>query len=51
VTAAQIPEAGTLRVVVSEVGVPLIVLLALAVLFGAVLVVMRLRVRLRLVKR
>ena len=51
VTAAQIPEAGTLRVLVSEVGVPLIVLLALAVLFGVVLVAMRLRVRLRLVKR
>jgi uncharacterized integral membrane protein len=51
VTAAEIPEAGTLRVLFSEVGVPLTVLLALAVLLGAVLVAMRLRVRLRLVKR
>jgi D-alanyl-D-alanine carboxypeptidase (penicillin-binding protein 5/6) len=51
VTAASIPEAGTLRVFVSEVGVPLTVLLALAVLVGAVLVAMRLRVRLRVVKR
>jgi uncharacterized integral membrane protein len=51
VTGASIPEAGTLRVFVSEVGVPLTVLLALAVLVGAVLVAMRLRVRLRVVKR
>jgi serine-type D-Ala-D-Ala carboxypeptidase (penicillin-binding protein 5/6) len=51
VTGAEIPEAGTLRVLFSEVGVPLTVLLALAVLLGALLVAMRLRVRLRLVKR
>jgi serine-type D-Ala-D-Ala carboxypeptidase (penicillin-binding protein 5/6) len=51
VTAAEIPEAGTLRVFVSEVGVPLTVLLALGVLFAVVLLAMRLRVRLRLVKR
>jgi serine-type D-Ala-D-Ala carboxypeptidase (penicillin-binding protein 5/6) len=51
VTAAAVPEAGTLRVLVSKLGVPLTVLIALAVLIGAVLVAMRLRVRLRLVKR
>ena len=51
VTAAEIPEAGTLRVIFAEVGVPLTVLIAFAVLLGAVLVAMRLRVRLRVVKR
>jgi hypothetical protein len=51
VTAGEVPEAGTLRVLVSKLGVPLFVLIALAVLIGAVLLTMRLRVRLRLVKR
>jgi serine-type D-Ala-D-Ala carboxypeptidase (penicillin-binding protein 5/6) len=51
VTAAQIPEAGTLRVLFSELGLVLTLLLAAAVLLGAVLVAMRLRVRLRVVKR
>ncbi len=51
ITAAEVPEAGTLRVLLSEVGVPLILLFALVLLLGVVLVVMRLRVRLRLVKQ
>jgi serine-type D-Ala-D-Ala carboxypeptidase (penicillin-binding protein 5/6) len=51
VTAAEIPEAGTLRVLFSELGLVLTLLLAAAVLLGATLVAMRLRVRLRLVKR
>ena len=51
VTAAEVPEAGTLRVLLSEVGVPLILLFALVLLLGVVLVAMRLRVRLRLVKQ
>jgi serine-type D-Ala-D-Ala carboxypeptidase (penicillin-binding protein 5/6) len=51
VTAAEVPEVGTLRVLFSEVGLVLTLLLAAAVLLGAVLVAMRLRVRLRLVKR
>ena len=51
VTAAEIPEAGTLRVLLSEMGVPLTVLLALAVALGALLLVLRLRLRLRLVKQ
>lgn len=51
VTAAEVPGAGTLRVLLSEIGVPLTVLLVLAILLGAVLVAMRSRVRLRLVKR
>jgi D-alanyl-D-alanine carboxypeptidase (penicillin-binding protein 5/6) len=51
VTAAEIPEAGTLRVLFSELGLVLTLLFSAAVLLGAVLVAMRLRVRLRLVKR
>jgi D-alanyl-D-alanine carboxypeptidase (penicillin-binding protein 5/6) len=51
VTAAEVPEAGTLRVLLSEVGVPLTLLFALVLLVAAVLLAMRLRVRLRLVKR
>ena len=51
VTEAAVPEAGTLRVLLSEVGVPLTVLFAFVLLVGAVLLAMRLRVRLRLVKR
>jgi serine-type D-Ala-D-Ala carboxypeptidase (penicillin-binding protein 5/6) len=51
VTATDVPEAGTLRVVTSVLGVPLTVLAVLAILLGAVLVSLRLRVRFRLVKR
>jgi serine-type D-Ala-D-Ala carboxypeptidase (penicillin-binding protein 5/6) len=51
VTARDVPEAGTARVLLSELGVPLTVLLVLAILLGAALVATRLRVRLRLVKR
>jgi D-alanyl-D-alanine carboxypeptidase (penicillin-binding protein 5/6) len=51
VTEDEVPEAGTLRVLVSKVGVPLTLLFALVLLLGAVLLLMRMRVRLRLVKR
>jgi hypothetical protein len=51
VTATDVPEAGTLRVVTSVLGVPLTVLAVLAILLGAVLLSLRLRVRFRLVKR
>ena len=51
VTAAEVPEAGTLRVLLSEVGVPLTLLFVLVLLLAVVLLAMRLRVRLRLVKR
>jgi D-alanyl-D-alanine carboxypeptidase (penicillin-binding protein 5/6) len=51
VTAADVPRAGTLRVLVSVLGVPLTVLLVLAILLGAALAATRLRVRVRLVKR
>lgn len=51
VTAADVPGAGTLRVLLSVLGVPLTVLLVLAILLGAALAALRLRVRLRLVRR
>jgi serine-type D-Ala-D-Ala carboxypeptidase (penicillin-binding protein 5/6) len=50
VTASNIPEAGTMRVLISVLGVPLTVLLVLAILLGAVLVVVGLRTRVRLVR-
>ena len=51
VTALEVPKAGTLRVLVSVLGVPLTVLAVLAILIGAALLILRLRVRFRLVKR
>jgi serine-type D-Ala-D-Ala carboxypeptidase (penicillin-binding protein 5/6) len=51
VTATEVPEAGTLRVLISQLGVPLTVLLVLAILLGAVLLAIRLRLRLRLVRQ
>jgi D-alanyl-D-alanine carboxypeptidase (penicillin-binding protein 5/6) len=51
VTAAEVPKAGTLRVLVSVLGVPLTVLAVLAILIGVVLVTLRLRARFRLVSR
>jgi D-alanyl-D-alanine carboxypeptidase (penicillin-binding protein 5/6) len=51
VTATGVPDAGTLRVVTSVLGVPLTVLAVLAILIAAALVILRVRVRLRPVKR
>jgi serine-type D-Ala-D-Ala carboxypeptidase (penicillin-binding protein 5/6) len=51
VTATEVPEAGTARVLLSVLGVPLTVLILLAILLGVALVALRLRVRLRLVRR
>jgi serine-type D-Ala-D-Ala carboxypeptidase (penicillin-binding protein 5/6) len=52
VTASDVPEAGTVRVLTSVLGVPLTVLLVLAILLGAVLVALTLRRRrVRLVRR
>jgi serine-type D-Ala-D-Ala carboxypeptidase (penicillin-binding protein 5/6) len=51
VTAAEVPEAGTLRVLVSVLGVPLTVLAVLAILLVAALLSLRLRARFRLVNR
>ena len=50
VTATEVPGAGTLRVVTSVVGVPLTLLAGLAILLAAVLIAMRIRLRLRLVR-
>ena len=51
VTASNVPETGTVRVLISVLGVPLTVLLVLAILLGAVLVVVGLRTRVRLVRQ
>jgi hypothetical protein len=51
VTAEAVPDAGTLRMLVSVLGVPLTVIAVLAILLGVALLALRLRVRLRLVKR
>jgi serine-type D-Ala-D-Ala carboxypeptidase (penicillin-binding protein 5/6) len=51
VTVTEIPDPGVLRVLLSEVGVPLTLLAVLAILLGAVLVAVRARTRLRLVRR
>jgi D-alanyl-D-alanine carboxypeptidase (penicillin-binding protein 5/6) len=50
VTAADVPGAGTLRVLVSVLGVPLTVLLALAILLAAILALLRLRIRIRIAR-
>jgi serine-type D-Ala-D-Ala carboxypeptidase (penicillin-binding protein 5/6) len=50
VTAAEVPRAGTLRVLLSEVGVPLTLLIVVAILALAVLAILRLRIRIRIVK-
>ena len=51
VTASDVPGAGTLRVLTSVLGVPLTVLLVLAILLGAALVAMGLRARVKLVRQ
>jgi D-alanyl-D-alanine carboxypeptidase (penicillin-binding protein 5/6) len=51
VTATDVPAAGTVRVLVSVLGVPLTVVAVLAILLGVVLLALRLRVRLRPVNR
>jgi hypothetical protein len=51
VTAAEVPKAGTARVLVSVLGVPLTVIAVLAILTGVALLILRLRVRFRLVQR
>jgi serine-type D-Ala-D-Ala carboxypeptidase (penicillin-binding protein 5/6) len=51
VTGSEVPEAGTLRVLVSVLGVPLTTLAVLAILLVVALLTLRLRARFRLVKR
>jgi D-alanyl-D-alanine carboxypeptidase (penicillin-binding protein 5/6) len=50
VTAEEVPEAGTLRVLLSWLGVPLTLILVLAILVAAVLAVLKLSVRIRIVR-
>ena len=50
VTAAAVPEAGTMRVLLSDLGVPLTFIVSLAILLAAVLVALRLRARRRIVR-
>jgi uncharacterized integral membrane protein len=50
VTAEEVPGAGTLRVLLSDLGVPLTVLILLAILVGAVLAMLRVRIRIRIAK-
>jgi serine-type D-Ala-D-Ala carboxypeptidase (penicillin-binding protein 5/6) len=51
VTGSNVPKAGAMRVLISVLGVPLTALLVLAILLGAVLVVVGLRTRVRLVRQ
>jgi D-alanyl-D-alanine carboxypeptidase (penicillin-binding protein 5/6) len=50
VTAEEVPGAGTLRVLLSDLGVPLTVLIVLAILVAAVLALLRVRIRIRIAK-
>ena len=50
VTAADVPGAGTLRVLLSDLGVPLTVLIALALLVAAIVAMLRFRIRIRIAK-
>ena len=50
VTAEEVPGAGTLRVLLSDLGVPLTVLIALAILAAAILAMLRYRIRIRIAK-
>jgi D-alanyl-D-alanine carboxypeptidase (penicillin-binding protein 5/6) len=50
VTAAEVPGAGPLRVLVSDLGVPLIVLIAVLILVAAILAILRVRIRIRVAR-
>ena len=50
VTAADVPGAGTLRVLLSVLGVPLTLLIILAILVAAILAMLRLRIRIRIAR-
>ena len=50
VTASDVPGAGTVRVVLSALGVPLTLLLLVGILLAVGLTALRIRVRLRLVR-
>ena len=50
VTAAEVPGAGPLRVLVSDLGVPLIVLIAVLIVVAAILAILRVRIRIRVAR-
>ena len=50
VTAADVPGAGTFRVLISVLGVPLTLLIALAILVAVILAMLRVRIRFRIAK-
>ena len=50
VTASEVPGAGTLRVIVSELGVPLTLIIGLGILVAAILAMLRVRIRIRIAK-
>jgi D-alanyl-D-alanine carboxypeptidase (penicillin-binding protein 5/6) len=50
VTASDVPGAGTLRVLVSVLGVPLTLLIALGILVAAILAILRVRFRIRIAR-
>ena len=50
VTASDVPGAGTLRVLLSVLGVPLTLLIAVGILAAAILAMLRLRVRIRIAR-
>jgi D-alanyl-D-alanine carboxypeptidase (penicillin-binding protein 5/6) len=50
ITARPVPGAGTLRVLLSELGVPLTLIIALAILLAAILAMLRYRFRIRIAR-
>ena len=50
VTAADVPGAGTLRVLLSVLGIPLTLLIVLAILVAAIVAMLRLRIRIRIAR-
>jgi D-alanyl-D-alanine carboxypeptidase (penicillin-binding protein 5/6) len=50
VTASEVPGAGTLRVVVSVLGVPLTLMIAIGILVAAILAILQLRIRIRIAR-
>jgi hypothetical protein len=50
VTASDVPGAGTLRVLLSILGVPLTLLIGVGILVAAILAMLRVRVRIRIAR-
>jgi serine-type D-Ala-D-Ala carboxypeptidase (penicillin-binding protein 5/6) len=49
-TAAEVPGAGPLRVLVSDLGVPLTILIAVLIVLAAILAILRVRIRIRVAR-